>query len=109
MIAEAFNAGATIDMLMDRHQVTKGTILEHLTRFVTAGNKLRNGQYLQTLSSASPAQQQAAFAAFKELSPTFLKPVFDKLNGTLNYDDLKILRMLYLIANQDTSYHQMNL
>jgi len=53
------------------------------------------------LTSVTSAQQLAAFAAFDELGPNFLKPVFDKLNGTLNYDELKILRMLYLISHQD--------
>ena len=87
-------------MLMEQHQVTKGTILEHLTKFVMAGNTLRDGDDVQSLTSATPAQQQAAFAAFDEFSPTYLKPVFDKLNGELNYDELKILRMMYLIVKQ---------
>ena len=101
LIAEAFNEGATITTLMERHQVTKGTVLEHLTRFVSAGHKLHNGPNLQSLTTASPVQQQAAFAAFDELSPTFLKPVYDKLNGSLDYDDLRILRMMYMISHQD--------
>ena len=80
--------------------MTRGTILEHLTKYTMADKKLRNSEDLQTLTSASPEQRQAAFAAFDELGPTYLKPVFDKLNGTLNYDDLKILRLLYLISRQ---------
>ena len=97
IVAEAYNAGETISNLMERYQVSMSTILEHLSRYLAAGNKLRIGKDLQGLTSATMEQQQAAFAAFEELSPTFLKPVFDKLNGTLNYDDLKILRLLYLI------------
>ena len=102
LIAEGFNEGATLDTLMLQHQVTKGTVLEHLTRFVTSGYKLQNGPNLQSLTSASPEQQQAAFAAFEELSPSFLKPVYDKLNGALNYDELRILRMMYLTSKQDS-------
>jgi len=98
IVAEAFNEGATIQTLMERHQVTKGTILEHLTKYILAGNALRNGEDLQSQTSATPEQQQAAFAAFDKLSPTYLKPVFDKLNGELNYDELKILRLLYLAS-----------
>jgi ATP-dependent DNA helicase RecQ len=100
LIAEGFNEGTTIETLMLRHQVTKGTILEHLTRFVMSGYKLHNGPNLQSLTAASPDQQQAAFATFDELSPTFLKPVYDKLNGALNYDELRILRMMYLNRDQ---------
>lgn len=96
LVAEAFNDGATIQTLVERHQVTKGTILEHLTKFVMAGNKLHNGNDLQAATSAAPEQQQAAFAAFDELGTMYLKPVYDKMNGALNYDELKILRLLYL-------------
>jgi len=98
IVAEAFNDGATVQSLMERYQVTMGTILEHLTKYVSAGNTFRNGEDLQSLTSTTPEQKQAAFAAFNELSPTYLKPVYDKLNGILNYDDLKILRLLYLIT-----------
>jgi len=98
MVAEAFNEGAKIQTLMERHQVTVGTILEHLNKYLLAGNTLRSGNDLQSLTSATPDQQQAVFAAFDELGTTYLKPVFDKLNGTLNYDELKILRLLYLVS-----------
>jgi ATP-dependent DNA helicase RecQ len=101
LVAEAYNAGDGVQSLMERYHVTAGTILDHLTRYLSAGNNLRNGADLHELTSATPEQKQAAFAAFDELSPAFLKPVYDKLNGDLNYDDLKILRMLYLISRQE--------
>jgi ATP-dependent DNA helicase RecQ len=101
LVGEAYNAGETVQSLMERFHVTAGTILYHLTRYLNAGNRLRNGDDLHALISVSPEQKNTAFAAFDELSPTFLKPVYDKLNGELNYDDLKILRMLYLISSQE--------
>ena len=101
IIAEAFNDGATVQELMERHGFVTNTILDHLMKYLQAGNKLRNGKDLTSLTSATPEQQQAVFAAFDELSPTYLKPVFDKLSGTLNYDDLKILRLLYVVARQE--------
>jgi ATP-dependent DNA helicase RecQ len=98
IVAEAYNSGETIQSLMGRYQVTMSTILEHLARYLAAGNTLRNDKDLQRMTSATLEQQQNAFAAFEELSTMFLKPVYDKLNGTLNYDDLKVLRLLYLIS-----------
>jgi ATP-dependent DNA helicase RecQ len=98
IVAEAYNAGETIQCLMERYHVTAGTILEHLSRYLAAGNKLRDGKDLQELAPVNLEQQQAAFGAFDELSPAFLKPVYDKLNGTMNYDELKVLRLLYLIS-----------
>jgi len=101
IVAEAYNAGETVEGLKRKYGVTVGTILDHLSRYLAAGNTLRKDSDLPSLTSTTPDQQQAVFAAFDELSPTYLKPVFDKMNGALNYDELKILRMLYLISNQE--------
>lgn len=98
IIAEAFNSGDTVQTLMERHQVTRGTIIEHLTQYAMTGHQLHNKRELESLSSVAPNQQQVAFAAFDELGPGLLKPVFDKLNGQLNYNELKLLRLSYLVA-----------
>jgi ATP-dependent DNA helicase RecQ len=98
LVAEMYNDGKTVQDLMNLYQVTMGTILEHLMKYVLAGNTLRAGDDLNSLSSAASEQKQAALAAFDELGPTYLKPIYDKLNGALNYDQLKILRMLYLVS-----------
>jgi len=96
IVGEAFNAGEEIESLRERYQVSLGTIVDHLTRYAAAGNQLRNSNEFQAYASASNEEQNAAFAAFAELGTDFLKPVFDRLNGTLNYDQLKILRIIYL-------------
>jgi ATP-dependent DNA helicase RecQ len=96
MVAEAFNAGESLTDLVARYNVTTATILEHLNRYLAAGHTLRRAAELLALSSASPDQQAAAFAAFAELGTDLLKPVFDRLDGALDYDELKILRLCYL-------------
>jgi len=76
--------------------VTADTILNHLARFIMAGNPLRTASDLIALSQLSADQQQKVFTAFDELGSDMLKPVYDKLNATVNYDELKILRLCYL-------------
>jgi ATP-dependent DNA helicase RecQ len=98
VVAEAYNAGESIQNLAERYHITVGTILEHLKRYLLAGNNLRSDGDLQSLTSATPEQQQAAFTAFDEFGPAFLKPAYDKLGGAVSYDDLKILRLLYMIS-----------
>jgi hypothetical protein len=63
---------------------------------MTAGNPLRSSGDLLSLSKLSPDQQQKVFQAFDELGADMLKPIHEKLNGTINYDELKILRLCYL-------------
>jgi ATP-dependent DNA helicase RecQ len=95
-VGEAYNAGETIEALMVRYNVSADTILNHLTKFMTAGNPLRSSGDLLSLSKLSPDQQQKVFQAFDELGADMLKPIHEKLNGTINYDELKILRLCYL-------------
>ncbi|MFO7583423.1 MAG: DNA helicase RecQ [Anaerolineales bacterium] len=96
LIGEAYNDGASLADLMERYQVKVGTVIDHLSRYALAGNRLRNEEDLQSLTSTSPEEQQEALAAFEELGTEYLKPVFDKLGGRVNYDELKILRLCYL-------------
>jgi ATP-dependent DNA helicase RecQ len=96
VMGEAYNAGASIETLMKRYDVTADTILNHLARFMMAGNPLRSSEDLIALSNLNPDQQMAVFKAFDTLGSDMLKPVYDKFNGTVNYDELKILRLCYL-------------
>jgi hypothetical protein len=55
---------------------------------------------LLALSKLTPDQQQKVFSAFDELGPDMLRPVHEKLNASVNYDELKILRLCYLCEKE---------
>lgn len=94
-VAEAYNAGETIPNLMKQYGVSLGTILDHLTRYAAASNKLRSGDDLLSLSATPPNLQKEVFLSFNELGATLLKPVFERFNGKLSYDELKVLRVIW--------------
>lgn len=94
LVGEAYNAGESLQSLSKRYQVKTSTIVNHLMRFAAAGNPLKNGGDLQSQTSLSPNQQEAAMQAFEELGTVYLKPIFDKLNGEISYDELKIMRLI---------------
>lgn len=96
MIGEAYNAGENVEALMVRYNVSADTILNHLVKFIGAGNQLRSSGDLISLSKLSPDQQQKVFQAFDELGADMLKPIHEKLNAQINYDELKILRLCYI-------------
>ena len=56
--------------------------------------------WMLALPSVLPTEQEAAFAAFSDLGVDFLKPVFEKLAGQIDYDELKVLRLIFM-ASQD--------
>ncbi len=96
LVSEAYNAGASITTLAEQHNVQVGTIMAHLARYVEAGNHLRSSDDLQALVTASPVDQQAALAAFDEMGTQYLKPVFERMDGKIDYEDLKVLKLIYL-------------
>ncbi len=96
IVGEMYNAGDSIESLSKRYQVQPSTILNHLARFVSAGNPLKNGKDLQTQTSLSPQEQEKALAAFEKCGTDFLKPVFEELKGAISYDELKIMRLIAL-------------
>jgi len=96
IVGEAFNRGESIAELCDHFHVQPGIILDHLSRYLMAGNSLKRTEDLLSFSTLAPDQQAAACQAFEESGTNLLKPIFDKLNGTVNYDQLKIMRICYL-------------
>jgi len=95
-VAQAYNDGETIDRLMERYGVNRSTILDHLANYALAGNALRPGEDLLEQSKLRPELQNAALRAFRELGGRQLKPVYERLSGAVNYDELKIMRLVYL-------------
>jgi ATP-dependent DNA helicase RecQ len=95
-VAEAYNAGTSIEALAEAYQVKIETILDHLWQYERSGGSLRFSEDFQRLAGVSPALQAQALAVFQELGAGLLKPVYETLEGTLNYDQLRILRLDYL-------------
>lgn len=94
-VGEAFNAGQSVAQLMESHNVQQDTILNHLLKYLQDGHALRHDEFLR-FSSLPPEQQQRVLESFGRLGAEYLKPVFDALDGSVSYDELKILRLHHL-------------
>ncbi|NMB90111.1 MAG: DNA helicase RecQ [Chloroflexi bacterium] len=96
LVAEAFNQGESIQDLAQRYGVTPTTIVSHLTRHALAGHPLRQGDEFQALLSTPAGEQERALQAFAGLGTEYLKPVHVALGGQISYDELKVLRLIYI-------------
>ncbi len=94
-VTHAYNSGESVEELAERMGVTQRTILDHLWRYAQAGRMIRP-EGIQGLSTLSPDQQVAALDCFTTLGIDFLRPVFDALEGDVSYDELRLLRLLYV-------------
>ncbi len=94
-VATLYNAGRSIDDVAALYGIKPGTVLDHLWKYAGSGQPLRRDGLLN-LCQLSPQAQQQVLDTFAELGPNYLRPIFDALNGAVSYDDLKILRLVYI-------------
>ncbi len=94
-VLNLYNNGRTLPELCQQYNVKRSTILSHLWKAVQAGGTLRNSNLLEH-SDLSPDQQQQALAAFAEHGPEFLRPVYDALNETVDFEELHLLRLHFV-------------
>ena len=94
-VGAAFNDGQSIALLSEEHGVKVMTILKHLTDYLNDGELLRLEGIIEA-SALSARQQDQVMQVFKKVGPELLKPVYEKLNKTIGYDELRIIQLYYL-------------
>jgi superfamily II DNA helicase RecQ len=95
LVGEIFNSGRSMAEIMDIFDIKQTTVIDHLNKYVMAGNALRGDEIL-ALSTLPTDQKNAALKAFDQCGSEYLKPAFDFLNGQVDYEALKILRLYHL-------------
>jgi ATP-dependent DNA helicase RecQ len=102
LVADAYNAGDTIDIIMDRYGIKQGTVFDHLLKYLLAGESLRSDGLLSFTSLPSD-QLEEVLDAFRTVGTDYLKPAYDALDGRIDYEDLRVLRVYYLSLHQPPS------
>ncbi len=78
--------GMDLDEIARKRGLKRTTVVEHLEKFLQAGNSLDIGLFVH------PEHQLKLTEAFQEHGTEFLKPVVESLNGLVTYEDAKIVR-----------------
>jgi ATP-dependent DNA helicase RecQ len=100
IVAESFNNGASIKELTEEFEVKTQTIVTHIARYANEGHKIRIEGLMEQISL--PAEQhKKVFEAFKEEGISTMKTIYAKFNNEISYEDLHILKIMYLNNNQD--------
>lgn len=96
VIGESYNDGSSIDELAKEYEVKSQTIISHIARFANDGNKIRRTNGLLDNLSVPAEYHQKVFEEFDTEGTTTLKNIYDKFNQEVSYEDLHILRIIYL-------------
>ncbi len=94
-VGEAFNSGGSIEDLARDFGIQKRTVLDHLHRFLKEGHCLRKDAVLAEVGLAAE-EREKVLAQFEKLGNDFLRPVFEALEGSISWEDLRILRLYHL-------------
>ena len=94
-VGELFAAGHSVAQLQAQYGVQRSTIMGHLARFQQEGGAV-DGERVRAASTLTPEQQAQVLALFDELGAQYLPPVFEALGGTIPYEELHVMRVVYL-------------
>jgi ATP-dependent DNA helicase RecQ len=94
-VGELFAAGYSVQQLQAQYGVQRSTILGHLSRFQQQGGAV-DVQRVLAASTLTPEQQAQVLALFDELGTDALAPVFQALDGAISYEELHVMRLVYL-------------
>lgn len=95
VVAKAYIDGSSITELAEEYNVQEQTIINHLARFTNEGNKVRVDELLERIT-IDKLKQKKVFTEFDENGTLPLKPIFEKFNGEISYNELSLLRVIYL-------------
>jgi ATP-dependent DNA helicase RecQ len=95
LIAQDYNTGRSITELAQQYGIQRATVIDHLYASLRAGRPVRSDGLLDE-TGLTEEKIREALEAFRSLGGDFLRPVFLALNETIEYKELKLLRLYHL-------------
>ncbi len=97
-VGERFVAGESVEEIRASYNVKISTVIQNLARYQQAGYEV-DGRRAIECSTLEADGQERVFAAFEELGVERLAPVYEALGQQISYDELHLLRFVYISRN----------
>jgi len=98
-VGEAYNEGRSIEELTIQFKVKPGTIISHLEKYNNEGNPLRIDGIAEA-STLSDEKQKHIFKVFEKEGVEMLRPVYDALDESVSYDELRLMRLYHTVLDR---------
>ncbi|MBK8048847.1 MAG: HRDC domain-containing protein [Anaerolineales bacterium] len=95
-----YATGCTIAALMETYGLQHSTVLNHLADYVRGGGVLDRERLIEE-STLTDEQRSEVFRAFATVGHERLTPVREHLEGRVEYNELHLLRMVWLLMPED--------
>jgi ATP-dependent DNA helicase RecQ len=92
-IGELFAGGIGVDEIAMQYSIKRETVVQHLVSFRDAGGQVDPDRVLEA-SRLEASVRERVFAAFERLGTDRLAPVHAALSGTVDYEELHLLRLV---------------
>ncbi len=97
-ISELYNSGISITELVERETIQQRTVMDYLFRYIREGGSIRK-DLLVSMMPSDDKVLSSVLDAFESAGVEKLKPVYDELNGLVDYDTINICRLYYLSSD----------
>jgi ATP-dependent DNA helicase RecQ len=94
-IGELFTGGIGLDEIAAQYAIKRETVVQHLVTFREAGGRIEPDRLLAA-SRLDAELRERVFTVFGRLGTDRLAPVHAALSGTVDYDELHLLRLVLL-------------
>ncbi len=102
-VTEEFIAGAGVDDLCEKYNIQKQTVISYFGKYVKTGRSIPDPDGFLKFSQVSPVIRRQVMRSFDELGAEYLKPVFETLDGTVDFNELRVLQLYYLSTRKTES------
>lgn len=101
LVGEEFNQGKSVEHLAEQFGVKEVTILSNLKKYLDDGNKIDPDGILEA-SSLSQRKIDEVYESMDKVGADILKPVYEDLDKTVDYGELRVLQLAYLAENKSS-------
>ena len=98
-IGSLYAGGVALAALQEMYGVKQSTIVSHLRDFVLEGGSAEP-ERLRAECTLPPDVQERVLAVLGEMGGERLGPIYEALEGTVGYEDLHLLRLVWLVERQ---------
>ena len=97
-IGEQFCKNQSVKALAKSAGIQEKTVINHLFTYISEGNAIPEGD-LPSLTALSSEIVAQVLEEFGEHGTDFLKPVYQAMDESVSWDDLRVLRICFLLEN----------
>ncbi len=98
-IGSLYAGGVSLAALQEMYGVKQSTIVSHIRDCVLEGGSVEP-ERLRAECSLPPEVQERVLATLGEMGGERLGPIYEALEGAVGYEDLHLLRLVWLVERQ---------